>query len=432
MPWPVSTTSGQPPTWLTCESCSAQAATWSDSSSRMPRACAAGSLSDHVHVLLGLAATEQLTEDWSAAERSLARASGLIDSLAIGGWDPELVAQQLMVVSQQASVYVQLAVYNDGDRALVAKALDCALRAGKQAESRSSWFIAIEASMLAASCAKLQDDTAAFERYSQRGLWLATAHEHEIGHTGDIPSLPRYLQSWITTMQAGPDRTGEIALRAARSNKVVAADVYRQLSAEVRLPGRRCVSGRPAWGDDKWRRSGTRVRSCSTPCRRWCGFTAPRRPRNTGADPCRGGGEAPRGAGRAHQRGEFPGAAGRPGRRCVAQRAGRSHGRGSPRRPGDAPETATQPAVRRLAAGATADAAAGAEIDREIARNSPAGGGTLHSRARCCCAPAPGCGTRESRSTPMASSTAGRPRPRMPASATSSSRGPARLGRSSR
>lgn len=234
---------------------------------------------DHVHVLLGLAATEQLTEDWPAAERSLARASGLIDSLAIGGWDPELVAQQLMVVSQQASVYVQLAVYNDGDRALVAKALDCALRAGKQAESRSSWFIAIEASMLAASCAKLQDDTAAFERYSQRGLWLATAHEHEIGHTGDIPSLPRYLQSWITTMQAGPDRTGEIALRAARTNKVVAADVYRQLSAEVRLPGRRCVSGRPAWGDDKWRRSGTRVRSCSTPCRRWCGFTAPRRPR---------------------------------------------------------------------------------------------------------------------------------------------------------
>jgi len=234
---------------------------------------------DQVYVLLGLAAAEQLAEDWPKAERSLARASELIGSLAAGAGDPELAAQRLMVVSQQASVYVQLAVYHDGDRALVAKALKCALRAGQQAESQSSWFIAIEASMIAASCAKLQADTAAFERYSQHGLGLATAHEQEIGQTGDIPSLPRYLQSWIMTMQAGQDRTGEIALRAARNNKIVAADVFRQLSAEVRLPGAdACLEG-PAGGGDRWPRSGIRVRSCSTPCRRWYGFTAPRRPR---------------------------------------------------------------------------------------------------------------------------------------------------------
>jgi hypothetical protein len=220
---------------------------------------------DQVYVLLGLAAAEQLTEDWPAAEKSLARASGLIDSLAAGGWDPELAAQQLMVLSQQASVHVELAVYNDSDRVLVAKALDCALRAAAQAESRSSWFIAIEANMLAASAAKLQHDTAAFERYSQHGLWLATAHEHEIGQTGDIPSLPRYLQKWILEIQAGSDQTGEIARRAARSNKVVAMDVFRQLFAEARLPG--------------WPRSNIRVRNCSTLCRRWCGFPAPRRPR---------------------------------------------------------------------------------------------------------------------------------------------------------
>jgi hypothetical protein len=143
-----------------------------------------------------------------------------------------------MVLSQQASVYALLAVYNHGDRVLAAMALDCALRAGQQAESRSSWFIAVEASMLAASCAVLQDDPAAFERYSQRGLWLATAHEREIGPTGDIPSLPRELQRWITQMQAGSDRTGEIARRATRSNKAVAVNVYRQLPAELLLPVR--------------------------------------------------------------------------------------------------------------------------------------------------------------------------------------------------
>jgi ribosomal protein L18 len=120
---------------------------------------------DRVYVLLGLAAAEQIAEDWPRAEGSLARASELIDSLAADGWGQELAAQRLMVLSQQASVLVQLATDRDGDAALVARALDCALGAREQAESAKSWFIAIEAGLLAARCAKAAGDVAAFERY---------------------------------------------------------------------------------------------------------------------------------------------------------------------------------------------------------------------------------------------------------------------------
>jgi hypothetical protein len=191
---------------------------------------------DQVYVLLGLASTEQRSEDWPEAEKSLARASGLIDWLAAGGWLAGLHGQRLMVVSQQASVYVERAIYHQDDSTLVAKALDCALRAEQQAESRSSWFIAAEASMLAATCAKLQGDDAALERYSQHGLRLAAAHERQIGHTDDIPSLSRFIQSWIATMQAGTDLTGETGRHATRLNKAVAGDIARQLYEEVRLP----------------------------------------------------------------------------------------------------------------------------------------------------------------------------------------------------
>lgn len=265
---------------------------------------------DQVYVLLGLATAEHLSEDWPQAERSLARASGLLDSLAAGGWLPGLLAQRLMVVSQQASVFVQLAVYHEDDSALVAKALDCARRAGEQAESRSSWFVAVEASLLAATCAKLQGDAAALERYGRRAFQLATAHEHQIGQTGDIPSLPRFVQEWITAIQAGTDRTGEIARKLSRSRKAVATDVARQLYAEVQLPGASAASGVPAGEETDGR---VRVFTARA-VRRLAGAGAALRVRggreSTGADPCRGGGKATGGAGCAHQRGEFPGMAG--------------------------------------------------------------------------------------------------------------------------
>jgi len=103
---------------------------------------------DRVYVLLGLAAAEQLAEDWPPAEGSLARASELVDSLAADGWGQELAAQQLIMLSQQASVLVRLALHREGDRPLAARALDCALRARDQAEARSSWFVAVETGML--------------------------------------------------------------------------------------------------------------------------------------------------------------------------------------------------------------------------------------------------------------------------------------------
>jgi hypothetical protein len=184
---------------------------------------------DRVYVLLGVAAAEQLAEVWPRAEASLAQASELIDSLAVGGWGQELAAQQQMVLSQQASVLVRLALYHEGDRPLAAKALDCALRARDQAEARSSWFIAVETGMLAARCAKAMGDLAAFERYGQHALRVATQHQYEIGPTGDIPSLPRYAQSVLMSLQEGSDQSGQIARLSRQGNKAVALDVVNQL-----------------------------------------------------------------------------------------------------------------------------------------------------------------------------------------------------------
>jgi ribosomal protein L18 len=230
---------------------------------------------DRVYVLLGLAATEQLLGDWPRAEGSLARASELIDSLAAGGSGQELAAQQLMVLSQRASVLVQLALDREGDRPLAARALDCALRARDQAEASSSWFVAIETGMLAARCAKAAGDLAAFERYGQHALQVATQHQYEIGPTGDIPSLPRYAQSVLMSLQQGSDQSGQIARLARQGNKAIALDVVSQLRTAIQLSLSACgrqraprAPDRPGLGEGRWPHSGTPGRSCSEPCPR--------------------------------------------------------------------------------------------------------------------------------------------------------------------